>query len=107
MTPKGRPTRSRDRLRNSFLTALADDFGRHGIAAIEEMRTKDPSGYVRVIASLMPKDMNITHQANPLEQLTDEQLAAVVNATERFLATGAGDAGAEAPAEPEEPSALH
>lgn len=82
---KGRPTGARDKLRNNFISALADDFTEHGRAAIETMRVSDPSGYVRAIASLMPKEMDVNHQVSPLEQLTDEQLAAVVDTTERFL----------------------
>lgn len=107
MASRGRPTGARDRLRNNFLAALADDFREHGTAAIQKMRETDPSGYVRAIASLMPKEMDVTHQVNPLEQLTDEQLAAVVDAAERYLAAGAGGAGDEAPAGPQEPAAIH
>jgi hypothetical protein len=104
---KGRPTRARDKLRNSFLSALAEDFALHGEDAIKAMRENDPSGYVRAIASLMPKEMDVTHQVNPLEQLSDDQLAAIVDATERFLAEGAGDKGGEPQAEQQEPGAVH
>lgn len=88
----GRPTGARDRLRNNFIAALADDFKAHGAEAIELMRVNDPSGYVRAIASLMPKEMDVTHQVSPLEQLTDEQLSAIVDATERFLGERGGEA---------------
>lgn len=107
MAGRGRPTGARDRLRNNFLAALADDFKVNGEAAIKAMRENDPSGYVRAIASLMPKEMDVTHQVSPLEQLSDEQLAAIVDATERFLAQGAGDSGVHEKAEPQEPAAVH
>lgn len=87
---EGRPTRGRDRLRNNFIVALADDFQEGGIEAIKAMRLTDPSGYVRAIASLMPKELDVKHQVNPLEQLTDEQLKAIVDATERYLAENSG-----------------
>lgn len=87
---KGRPTRARDKLRNNFLHALAEDFTAHGKAAIESMRKTDPSGYIRAIASLMPKEMDVKHHT-PLDHLTDDQLEAVVDATERFLSERAGE----------------
>ena len=92
MRATGRPTRARDRLRNNFIAELAEDFKANGAAAIKSMRENDPSGYVRAIASLMPKEMDVTHQVSPLEQLTDEQLAAIVDATERFLNERGGEA---------------
>lgn len=88
----GRPTGARDRLRNNFIAALADDFKANGIRALEAMRTNDPSGYIRAIASLMPKEMDVSHKVSPLEQLTDEQLSAIVDATERFLSERGGEA---------------
>jgi hypothetical protein len=92
MASKGRPTGARDRLRNNFIAALADDFKEGGAEAIKAMRANDPSGYVRAIASLMPKEMDVKHQVSPLEQLTDEQLTAIVDATERFLSERGGEA---------------
>ncbi len=107
MAARGRPTGARDRLRNNFLSALADDFKENGVAAIQAMRVQDPSGYVRAIASLMPKEMDVNHQVNPIEQLTDEQLSQLVDATERFLAQGGSAEGAGDPVEPEEPGVVH
>ena len=89
---KGRPTGARDRLRNNFLAALADDFKANGVAAIEAMRVNDPSAYVRAIASLMPKEMDLNHKVSPLEHLTDDQLESIVDTTERFLSERGGQA---------------
>ena len=100
---KGRPTGARDKLRNNFISALADDFAEGGADAIKAMRAADPSGYVRAIASLMPKEMDVSHKVSPLEQLTDEQLAEIVDATERFLSERGG-AEADSPALVAEPA---
>lgn len=94
MAGRGRPTGSRDKLRNNFIVALSDDFAEHGRGAIERMRNEDPSGYVRAIASLMPKEMDVSHKVSPLEHLTDEQLGEIVDATERFLSERAGEEAA-------------
>jgi hypothetical protein len=54
--PNGRPEGSKNRVTEDFLRALADDFSQHGPAAISEMREKDPGGYVRVVAALVPSE---------------------------------------------------
>ena len=55
-----------------FVAALYDDFQDHGSAAIAACRAEKPDVYVRVIASLLPKDMTIKVQQ--LDDLTDDQL---------------------------------
>lgn len=71
----GRPKESRDRLSRAFLTAMADDFEANGVDAITKVRTEDPSTYVRVVASLQPKELEIT---NPMQSLTDDKLAEAI-----------------------------
>jgi hypothetical protein len=70
--PAGRPKGSRNRLSEDFVAALYDDFQDHGSAAIAACRVEKPDVYVRVIASILPKDMNIRVQH--LDDLTDDQL---------------------------------
>lgn len=57
--PGGRPKGARHKLSEAFLTALADDFEAHGIAAIIAARVVDPTQYVKTIAGLLPKDTTI------------------------------------------------
>lgn len=90
--PNGRPKGARDSLKNNFLTALAEDFREHGVGAIVSMRTDDPSGYVKAICSLMPKELTLSHD-DPLEQLTDEQLAAIIALAEYTANRIAGGEG--------------
>lgn len=54
--PKGRPEGSKNKITEEFLSALAADFEQHGPTAIREMREKDPGGYVRVVAQLVPTE---------------------------------------------------
>jgi len=54
--PAGRPKGSRNRLGETFIAALADDFEVHGPQAIAECRKKAPHKYLSVIAQLMPKE---------------------------------------------------
>lgn len=86
--PGGTAKGTRNRLQGKFLRALADDFDAHGESAIARARIKDPVGYIKVVASLMPKQVE---QSHPLEDLTDGELtAAIALLRSRF----SGDAGA-------------
>jgi hypothetical protein len=85
--PGGKPVKARNRLQGAFLKALADDFEEEGKSAIEACRLSEPGVYLRVIASLMPKEIEVIRQ---FEDLTDEQLAAAVLAA-RSLATESAD----------------
>jgi hypothetical protein len=93
--PAGRPVGSRNRLQGSFLNALANDFDKNGRAAIEHARRIDPMGYVKTIASLMPKQFE---QTTPLEDLTDAELTAGIALLRGRLAGGLGE-GNSAPGE--------
>ncbi len=91
--PAGRPKGTRNKLQTDFFKALADDFAANGKVAIESVRKDDPSTYIKVVASLMPKELEITQ---PLQELTDEQLDAAFVAVRAILDaknTGVGDSG--------------
>jgi len=53
----GRPKGARAKLGEAFLQAMFDDFNKHGIAAVEQVREEKPDQYLKVIASLMPKEI--------------------------------------------------
>ena len=82
-----------------FVAALASDFAEHGAAAIAELRQRNPNAYLRLCASVL------RHKAancDPLEALTDAQLAARCDAIGARLAAAGerphlADAAAAAP----------
>lgn len=94
--PGGKSKGARNRLQGAFINALADDFDEHGKVAIANARIEDPVGYIKAIASLMPKQVE---QAQPLDDLTDAELTAGI-ALLRARLTGADGAGSESPREP-------
>ncbi len=81
----GRPKGSRNKLAENFIQALYNDFDSHGVEAIQRVRADDPSTYVRVIAGLLPKELEIKR---PLADLTDDEL---VNAVTLIRAAIAGN----------------
>ncbi len=85
--PGGLAKGTRNRLNASFLNALADDFHAHGKDTIERARLEDPVGYVKVLAGLMPKQVEATQ---PLDDLNDEQLTAAIAFLRSRLADGVG-----------------
>ena len=52
---------------------MSADFEAEGVAAIAQARQDDPAAYLRVVASLLPKQTE--KLPNPLEGLTDDELA--------------------------------
>jgi len=55
--PAGRPKGSRNKLKEAFLKNLCEAWEKHGVAAIEKVAKDDPTAFVRVVASLLPKDI--------------------------------------------------
>jgi hypothetical protein len=53
----GRPKGTRDKLGKRFVEALSKDFDEHGESAISAARERDPVGYMKVVASLLPKQL--------------------------------------------------
>ena len=74
--PGGKPRGARNRLEADFVSALADDFREHGREAIEQVRTRRPSDYIRAIVALMPKA--VEQQVDPLSEVDDDSLKIVV-----------------------------
>lgn len=85
--PKGNAGSLRQALQKDFSRALLEDFQKGGIAAIAEAREKDPMGYVKVVASLMPKQFE---QTEPLDDMTDGEIAAGIALLRSKLASASG-----------------
>ena len=83
--PSGKPIGSRNRLQGEFMRELAEDFAAHGKAAIAQCRMEKPDVYLKVVASLLPKELEIKR---PLEDLSDEELDNAI----AFLRNGLGNA---------------
>ena len=70
--PKGRAKGVRNKLSESVFADILKDWDAHGPEAIERVRQASPDVYLRVVASMLPKQMDV--QVSQLEELTDEQL---------------------------------
>lgn len=56
--PAGRPKGARAKLGEAFIDALLDDWNKNGIDAITKMRAEKAADYVKVIASILPKELS-------------------------------------------------
>jgi hypothetical protein len=90
---KGRPKGSRNKLGEEFIAAMHDDFTKHGAATIAKVREERPADYVKVIAGILPKELNVT--TNALEELSDDDLAAGIAALQSVLAAHEDADGSE------------
>jgi len=88
----GRPKGSRNKLGEAFLEALHEDFQANGKEAIETCRLEKPDAYLKVIASILPKQAEI--KIDNYEHMDDGQLRAALSAALRDLATFGIDIGA-------------
>lgn len=70
--PNGRPKGARNKLGEAFIDALHDDFVENGVAAIQTVRSEKPDQYLKVIASLLPKDVNLNINDQYGEMSDDE-----------------------------------
>lgn len=70
--PHGRPKGSRNKLGEQFVTDMLADWEEHGPAAIKEVRQTKPDAYLKVIAMILPRDLNVN--INSMDSLSDEQL---------------------------------
>lgn len=86
----GRPKGSRNKLGEAFLTDMLTDWEANGVAAIARVRDERPHEYLKVVASILPKELNI--KVNELDELSDEQLERQLAAVIAQLADAGFDA---------------
>ena len=58
--PAGRPKGARSKLGEAFIDALLADFNENGIQAIKDMRADKAGDYVKVLASILPKEVDVS-----------------------------------------------
>lgn len=75
---KGRPKGSRQALSIAFCADLEKAWQEQGISVINRVIAERPQDFLKIVANLMPKDINMRVQH--LEDLTDDQLLRKLNA---------------------------
>lgn len=77
--PAGRPKGARSKLSESFLKALSEDFDSNGIEVIEKVRNDRPHEYLKIVAAVLPKQMQLEDLTlrRRAEDLSDDELASI------------------------------
>src|SRR5262245_4342042 len=89
--PHGNRHRTRHLLNQEFMQALLLHFRQHGKKAIEKIARNQPAVYVKILALLVPREMQIEH-TNRIKQMTDEEIEQAIEAIQTMLAARAGEA---------------
>lgn len=95
----GRPKGARNKLGEAFLEDMLAAWESQGPAAIQTVIDKRPQDFLRVVASILPRDINLN--VSQLDTMTDEQLVERIrkldSAIRPFLdAQGTGGTGGDA-----------
>ena len=62
--PAGRPKGARNKVSETLLETLAEHFEKHGKDAIEKVYAESPRDYLKIVASLVPRQMEIEDKAS-------------------------------------------
>lgn len=78
--PKGRPKGSRNQLGEAFVADLYEDWQANGSQVLEDARKSKPADYLKVVASILPKDIKMT-----FETMSDGELSRRLDALTRSI----------------------
>lgn len=100
--PAGRPKGARSKLGEAFIEDLYASWAEKGKDVIEKVIAEKPEQYLKVVASLLPRDLNVN--INPMDDITDDQLIERVRSLDAAIrpfldAQGAGSASGGTPKE--------
>ncbi len=74
----GRPKGSRNKIAEDFLKDVHKDWSEYGAETLPIARAEKPMEYVKMVASLLPKELTVTHDSDLEAMETSELLAALV-----------------------------
>lgn len=94
----GRRKGSRDRIATALLEAIAKDFEEFGNEAVIIARKERPVEYLRVVASLLPKEFEITD--NRLKDIDDEEVDFLIEYARERRALAASRGNSDSREEP-------
>lgn len=88
--PNGRPKGSKHRIGEAFLKGMQEDFEEHGIEVIAKVRKTRPADYLKIIAALLPQELNVTHFQKG--SISDDELANIIDSIRSLALAGRGRA---------------
>ena len=92
----GRPPGSRNRLAEDFQADVCADWKKHGTAVIAKVRNKNPTAYLRVVASVVGRELPPPLAYGEYSSLSDEELADALAETAAAMKHAIKQSGAKA-----------
>jgi hypothetical protein len=83
----GRKVGSRNRLQGNFCDALAKDFAEHGEGVIRIVRLEKPVEYIKIVASILPKEFFVSD--NAIDEMGEDELLQVLEEIRKTRAAAA------------------
>src|SRR5262249_46214732 len=74
---------ARNKISTAFLNDLLEEWHEGGKEAMRIMRLERPAEFVKVVASVLPKELSI--EVGPLQEIPDDKLIEYIEYTERQL----------------------
>jgi hypothetical protein len=68
-----------------MVASLYADWCEHGVAAIEKVRQERPADYLKIIASIIPKEVHVGERS--FEDVGDEELFATIDMLRNLTAS--------------------
>jgi hypothetical protein len=93
--PAGRKKGFRNRLGEAFLQDMLSAWEANGKAAIDRVIEERPHEFIKAVAGILPKDVNIRTEA--VQELSDDELAAALAALRAVSIAADAREGSEAP----------
>lgn len=85
----GRPVGARNKLQTEFVKALAEDFEEHGEGVIRIVRAERPAEYLKIVASILPKEFFVSEGA--LDGMSDDEIADALEIIRKMRAVKEAD----------------
>lgn len=82
----GRPKGSRNKLSDVLLSVIVDDFAEYGADAVARLRERDPATYLRLVASLVPRELILQREEQAVPdyaELTDAEVVELLEDQKR------------------------
>lgn len=100
----GRPKGSRNKLGEAFIAALHDDFNEYGVETIAAVRREKPDQYLKVVASLLPREIKIEAVNDLTDDELDKRIKQLAAALSLEIGAGGASEGEATPGQPEQAS---
>lgn len=93
--PAGRPKGTRNKLGEAFLLDMLSAWEVSGKAAIEKVIDERPHEFIKTVASILPKEVNVNTTA--VQEMSDDELSVALSALRSAIAASAVGDGSKAP----------